>query len=81
MSKKIRKIMIVMVLVLGFVLSMTSFTSPLFSQRSEKDDDDGGGGGSTILWNRTDIRCPDNIKEKTICSAGGKQQCTAQYCI
>lgn len=40
----------------------------------------GGGGGGTTTWNRLDLRCPDNVTEKTLCDAGGTEQCTAQYC-
>jgi hypothetical protein len=40
----------------------------------------GSGGGGTTLWNRYDDDCPDGIRQKTICRAGGSEQCTAQYC-
>lgn len=47
----------------------------------------GGEGGSSTTgvttWNRQDINCNDPQKtwrEKTLCTAGGERQCTAQYC-
>lgn len=32
-------------------------------------------------WTRQDLSCPaPSDKEKTTCTAGGAEQCTAQYC-
>lgn len=31
-------------------------------------------------WQRDDWACPDPTKEKTRCSTGGIEQCTATYC-
>ncbi len=42
-----------------------------------------GGSSGTELWKRKDINCNDINnpgREKTTCTTGGLQQCTAKYC-
>ena len=42
-----------------------------------------GGSSGTELWKRDDIDCNDfnyPAKQKTRCTAGGQEQCTAKYC-
>lgn len=77
--KKLYAFFSLAVLLLGLVV----FTLPAIdTSPSDPGGGTGGSGGGTVTtWIRNDVWCtPKHVKEKTYCTIGGDQQCTAQYC-
>ena len=66
--------LLTIMLILSFSLALEALIDP---------EPPGPGGGGTELWKRKDINCNDINnpgREKTTCTTGGLQQCTAKYC-
>lgn len=66
--------LLTIMLILSFSLALEALIDP------EPPPPPGGGG---TLWVRVDTNCNDfnyPAKEKTTCTAGGQEQCTAKYC-
>jgi hypothetical protein len=72
-----KKFLVVSLLTIMVILSFSLALEALIDPEPPM----GGGGGT--LWVRKDISCNDfnyPAKEKTTCTAGGEEQCTAKYC-
>jgi hypothetical protein len=77
MLKKSLTLLLMIIMLVGIVISIGNFSSPLSALDNSLPD----AGGA--VYDRTDTNCNDPSKpwrEKTNCLAGGRQLCTPQYC-
>jgi hypothetical protein len=77
MIKNSVKLLLLLVMLAGIVVSVVNLSSPL----SALDNSLPESGGA--VYDRTDINCNDPSKpwrEKTNCLAGGRQLCDPKYC-